>query len=116
MPFNGKRLNVFYGWWIVAASFFIGVFIVGVIFYGFTAIFEPIAQETGWSYAQVSLAASLRGMEMGILAPLVGILVDRLGPRRLIFSGGIFAALGLFLLSKATSLPMLYGAYLPIMN
>ncbi|MFC1956454.1 MFS transporter [Chloroflexota bacterium] len=48
----------------------------------------------------------------GVLAPLVGILVDRWGPRRLIFSGEIFAALGLFLLSKATSLPMFYGAYL----
>ncbi len=111
MPFNENRPGVFYGWWIVAASLIIGLYVIGVIFYGFTAIFEPIVQEMGWSYAQVSLAASLRGMEMGLLAPLMGILVDRWGPRRLIFSGGIFAALGLFLLSKATSLPMFYGAY-----
>ena len=112
MSFNGNRFRIFYGWWIVAASFLIGLYTIGVIFYGFTAVFEPIVDEMGWSYAQVSFAASLRGAEMGILAPFVGILVDRLGPRRLIFSGGIFAALGLFLLSNATSLTLFYGAYL----
>ena len=53
----------------------------GVIYYGFTAIFEPIANEMGWSYAQISFAASIRGLEIGLLAPFMGIFVDRWGPR-----------------------------------
>ena len=81
---NRKPSKVFYGWWIASASFLIALYVGGVVIYGFTAIFEPIANDTGWSYMQVSFAASIRGMEMGILAPLVGILTDRLGPRRLI--------------------------------
>ncbi len=90
-----KPSKVFYGWWIAAASLLIGLYSAGVVFYGFTAIFEPIADELGWSYTQISLASSVRGLEAGLLAPLIGVLADRWGPRRLIFSGAIFTAVGL---------------------
>ncbi|UCB42865.1 MAG: MFS transporter [Dehalococcoidales bacterium] len=103
--------TVFYGWWLVGASLLIAMYVGGGVFYGFTAVFEPIADEIGWSYTQISLAASLRGVEMGLLAPFVGIMTDRWGPRRLIFGGGIFAALGLFLLGRTTSLGMFYAAF-----
>ena len=96
---------------MVGAAVFIGIYTAGVIFYGFTAIFEPIADELGWSYTQISLAASLRGLESGLLAPIIGILVDRWGPRRRIFSGAIIAASGLILLSQTTNLAMFYGAF-----
>lgn len=86
----------------------------GAIFYGFTAIFEPIANELGWSYTQISLAASLRGLEMGILAPAVGVLTDRLGPRRMILGGAILTAAGLFVLGRAESLLTFYGAFVLI--
>ncbi|MFC1904502.1 MFS transporter [Chloroflexota bacterium] len=103
--------KIFYGWWIVGAAFFVALCMGGSIVYGFTAIFEPIADEFGWSYAQISMAASLRGVEMGLLAPLVGMLTDRWGPRRLVFSGVVIAAAGLILLSYTTSLIMFYSAF-----
>ena len=111
IPLNWKPPRIFFGWWIVGAAFFIALYAGGAIFYGFTVIFEPIANEMGWSYTQVSLAASLRGMEMGILAPLVGTLADRWGPKRLISGGAVIAAIGLILLGRATSLGMYYVAY-----
>lgn len=111
---NWKPPKVFYGWWIVAASVVVAAYVAGAVFYGFTAVFEPIANELGWSYTQVSLAASLRGLEMGLLAPVVGILVDRWGPRRLIAGGVASAALGLVLLSRVNSLGMFYGAFVLI--
>jgi len=113
MPFNlnWKPRRIFYGWWVVVACFFISLYTGGVIFYGFTAIFEPLVDQFGWSYAQISLAASLRGLEAGLLAPLVGILVDRWGPRRLLFGGVVIVSLGLVLLSRTTSLGMFYGAF-----
>ena len=114
MPLNWKPLTVFYGWWVVGACFLIALYMGGIIFYGFTAIFEPIANEMGWSYTQISLAASLRGLEISLLAPLLGMLADRWGPRRLIFSGAVITAVGLILLSQATSLGGFYGAFVII--
>ncbi|GAH62389.1 unnamed protein product, partial [marine sediment metagenome] len=105
---------MFYGWWIVGASFLIVLYVGGVVSYGFTAFFEPIANELGWSYAQISLAASLRGLEMGLFAPVAGIITDRWGPRRVIFSGVIITVAGLILLSTTTSLGMFYGAFVLI--
>lgn len=77
-------------------------------------MFEPIADEMGWSYAQVSFASSLRGLESSLLAPVIGILVDRWGPRRIIFVGSLTIFLGLALLSRINSLAMFYGAFILI--
>jgi len=104
--------RIFYGWWIVAASFFIALYVAGIIFFGFTAFFEPIVQEFGWSYTEVSIGASLRGLEMGILAPLIGFLVDRFGSRKLVLFGVITVGLGLILISQTQSLIMLYSGFL----
>ena len=106
--------RIFYGWWIVLACSLIGFYIGGVIFFGFTAFFEPIREEFGWSYAKISFAISLRGLEMGLFAPLVGFLVDRFGSRKLIFWGTIAVGFGLFLLSFTQSLAMFYSSFLLI--
>jgi len=102
----------FYGWWVVFACFLIAFYVGGTIIYGFTAFFEPIAEETGWSYTQISIAASLRGLEMGAFAPISGFLVDRFGPRRLVFCGTLIIGFGLLLLSQVNSLIMFYGAFI----
>ena len=94
-----KRPSIFYGWWIVVAAFFISAYFSGVVLFGFTAVFEPIAKEFAWSYAQVSFAASIRGMESSLLTPVAGYLFDRFGPRKLIFGGGIIIGLGFLLLT-----------------
>jgi len=111
MPSHRNPFKIFYGWWIVVASFFIALYLGGAVFYGFTAFFEPIVDEIGWSYTQLSLAASLRGLEMGLLSPIVGTLADRWGPRKLIFGGVLVTAASLLLLSSTTSLIMFYVSF-----
>ena len=108
---ENKHTGIFYGWYIVGACVVITLYTGGVIHFGFTAVFEPIAEEFEWSYAQISLASSLRGLEMGLLAPFMGFLVDRYGPRRLIFIGSIIACAGFLLLSRVNSLTMFYIAF-----
>jgi MFS family permease len=105
---------VFYGWYVVGASCLISLYVSGSIYMGFTAAFEPIANEFGWSYTQVSLAASLRGLEVGLLVPIAGMLMDRWGPRRLVFGGVILSGLGLMLLSRINSLTMFYASFILI--
>ncbi len=104
--------GIFYGWWIVFACFLMAFYVGGALFYGFTAFFEPIVEEFGWSYTQVSIAFSLRGLEMGILAPIMGFLVDRFGSRKLIFSGTFIVGFSLILLGLTNSLVMFYSAFI----
>ena len=111
---NRPRFRVFYGWYIVGACFLISVYCAGVMYFGFTAVIEPIVDEFRWSYAQVSFAASIRGLEAGFLAPLVGFLFDRVGPRKLIFAGATIMGIGLLLLSRTTSLAMFYSSFILI--
>jgi sugar phosphate permease len=111
---NIRNYKVFYGWYIVGACFLISVYCAGVMYFGFTAVIEPIVDEFNWSYAQVSLAASIRGLEAGLLAPVVGFLFDRLGPRKLIFAGATIMGLGLLLLGRTNSLAMFYGSFILI--
>jgi MFS family permease len=111
MGSDKERHKIFYGWYIVGAAVVIILYTGGIVHFGFTAVFEPIAAEFGWSYAQVSLAFSLRGFEMGLLAPFMGILVDRFGPKKLIFGGAIMICAGFVLLSRINSLAGFYGAF-----
>ena len=104
--------RIFYGWWVVCACFPIGLYVSGITVYGFTAFFEPFVKEFGWSYTQISFAASLRGLEAGILSPVVGFLVDRFGSRKIIQTGTLFCGLGLLLLSMTRSLLMFYCGFL----
>jgi OFA family oxalate/formate antiporter-like MFS transporter len=106
--------KIFYGWWIVLSCSLIGLYVGGIVFFGFTAFFEPIREEFGWSYTQISFAASLRGLEMGIFSPMVGFIADRFGSRKLILYGTITLGFGLILLSMTQSLAMFYGSFLLI--
>ncbi|MGH7040019.1 MAG: MFS transporter, partial [Stellaceae bacterium] len=68
---------------------------VGVM-QSYTVYLIVFIQAFGWSRAEASIPYSLSQLVMGASAPLVGALVDRLGPRRLIVLGGGLMALGLF--------------------
>ena len=104
--------RIFYGWWIVLASFFIAFYVGGTVFFGFTAFIEPVVKEFGWSYTQVSFAASLRGMEMGIMAPIIGFLMDRFGSRILLVTGIVILGLGIVLLGFTNSLLTFYASFI----
>jgi MFS family permease len=104
--------KIFYGWWIVLACFLISTYVAGIVFFGLTAFFEPLIKEFGWGYTEISFAASLRGLEMGIFAPIIGLLADRFGSRKLMLLGVITVGLGLVLLSWTRSILTFYTAFL----
>jgi len=105
---------MYYGWFVVSACFLIMMYNAGSNALGFTALFEPIVDEFGWSHTQISLAASLRGLERGLLAPVAGILSDRWGPNKVVFGGLILCSIGMILLSKASSLTMFFSSFILI--
>ena len=96
--------KIFYGWWVVAATSIINLWAAGTFFYSFTAFFNPIVKEFGWSHTATSIAAALRSIEGGVASPIVGFASDRIGVRRLLIAGGILSGAGFILFSRIGSL------------
>ena len=95
-----RRLaNVYYGWWIIAAGSVIHA-IGALYYYGFTVFFLPVAADLGLNRAATSLIFSLARLEGSIDGPIVGLLIDRLGPRRMVALGGALTGLGFIILSQ----------------
>ncbi len=107
-----KAGNVFYGWWVVVVSAIMFMFIGGISVYGFSAFFDPIINEMGWSRAETSLAFSLRSAESGITAPLIGFFIDRLGARRCIFIGIVIIGASFLLMSRVSNVLTFYISFL----
>jgi MFS family permease len=109
-----KRKKIFYGWWIVVAAAFNHFFGGGTFYYGFTVFFNPIKNAFGWTSAATSLAFTFQKLEQGVLGPLAGYLVDRVGPRKLMFFGWIITGFGFIVMSRINSLWVFYCAFLII--
>lgn len=101
----------FYGWYIVAASVAMNCYLSIAFFQGFQVFFLPMVKEFGWSRAATSGAFSLRQLENGILAPLVGVLVQRWGARKVIFAGVLIGGLGLMSIGTINSLLAFYVTF-----
>ena len=109
MPSAGR--GFFYGWWIVLASGAVTFYGAGVYFYGLSAFFDPIRNEFGWMAATTAVMFSLRSIESGISSPVVGFLLDRMGPGRVVMIGSVVTGLGTILLSLVNSLWTFYLAF-----
>lgn len=83
-----------HAWIILAAAF--TTFAVGAGFmHAYTIFLVQFVLVFGWSRAEVSIAYAVAQIVGGASAPLVGTLVDRLGPRRLVLLGGVLLIVGL---------------------
>jgi OFA family oxalate/formate antiporter-like MFS transporter len=78
--------------------------------YGWTLFTIPMSQKYGWNLASIQVAFTLFVLFETWLVPAEGYLVDRFGPRIVVFVGGCLAALAWVLNSFASSLAMLYLA------
>ncbi len=102
------RRRVFYGWWIVLAAALMQWYGAGVWFYGFSVVFKSIITNFGWARAVTAGAFSLARLEGGLEGPIVGWLIDRIGPRRMAVFGAVVAGVGYVLLARMDSLVALY--------
>jgi MFS family permease len=88
----------YYGWRVVLAACFGVMAGFGSLFvYTFTVFVKPLSSAFGWNRESISLGFGLAAMTVGACSPLIGRLIDRVGPRRIIlpsmtvFSCGIAA-------------------------
>lgn len=106
--------SMFYGWRIVIAGGLINALMWGFLHQSFGAYFAVLAEEEGWSRTALSGAAAILPLEGAILGPILGWLMNRFGPQRLIRAGVIMFGVGFMVLSRITTLPQLYAAFLLI--
>ena len=106
--------RVFYGWWIVAVGITIAILNGAFYTYGFGVYYVPLLHELGASRAALGGVIGLARLEGGLIAPVAGWLIDRYGPRRLLYFGITTMGLCFILLSRITALWMLYAVFLLI--
>ena len=89
-PRPGGRL--YYGYWLIVASFVAQFVAVGVTNYAAGPFLTPMTEELGWTRAEFTIPRSLGGFVMAITGFLIGSWVDRFGARP--FMGVSFAGIG----------------------
>ena len=72
----------------------------GILYYAFAALLLPMQNDLGWSEARLTLAYSIGILVSGLAAPLVGIWIDRHGPRLLMTAGSLTGAALVFAWSR----------------
>ena len=116
IPFTGARKGIFYGWWIVVISVLVNAVPAGLYFIGFSVMFLPISRDLGMGRAAASLPFSLTRAISAIQSPLIGILIDRFGPGKVLFFCTLFAGLGFVLLSRVDSYLMYFLVVLLVLS
>ena len=102
-----KTPRFFYGWVIVALSFFTLFAAIGTR-WSFGVFYVAVLSTFDWSRADTAGAFSLAMITHGLFAPLSGYLIDRFGPRWLFPLGGLFLALGLTVASRIQTIWQFY--------
>lgn len=98
---------------VTATSFVVLFWIVGVSLWGLPFFYDFMVQQFGWTRAQVTSGNALSRLVVGpIFGFLIGWVVDRFGPRRVMMIGILMAASALVGFGRISSLGMFYFFYL----
>jgi MFS family permease len=106
----GTHPSFFYGYVLVIASVCIMALFVGTLA-AFGVFFKPVLIEFGWTRTMVSGAFSLCWILQGALAPVMGKLTDRIGPRVVMTFCGLFLGIGYLCMSRLGSIRQFYLLY-----
>jgi MFS family permease len=85
--------RIFYGWYVMAAGFFLLFFQSGAR-YSFGIMFKPMMAELGWSRASISSVFFLNMVFLALTMTVAGRFYDRYGPKWVIFISTVLLAAG----------------------
>jgi len=100
----------YYGWVIVGLAMLSMAYWFGLRT-TFSVFFVALIDQFHWGRAEAAAALSIAMVAYMVMAPIVGLLVDRIGPRKVILPGIVLTALGLFLCSRIEGLAHFYLFY-----
>lgn len=106
-PRLARWLPWYYGWVVVAVAFVtMGVAVSART--AFSLFFPPILEEFGWGRSATAAAFSIGFAVSLFLMPVIGILLDRIGPRWVISIAAFSVSSGLLLATVAEALWQIY--------
>lgn len=104
---SSAHRKFYYGWLIVFVSMISMAFWFGIRT-SFSVFFVALTDHFHWGRAQAAGAQSIAMLVYMITAPIIGTLVDRIGPRKVILPGIILTGLGLLLCTQIRTLIQFY--------
>lgn len=97
-----SRLPFFYGWVVVAVAFItLGIGVNART--AFSLLFPPILDEFGWSRGTLAGAFSIGFVTGALITPMIGMMMDRVGPRVVLPLGALLTGAGLILATYGTA-------------
>src|SRR6266481_8044495 len=93
---------------VVVGAVWVTLAIASGLYFSFPVFFVALVEEFGWSRGATAAAFSISSVVQGLLSPVVGLLVDRVGPRRVILGGAFLLGGACLLSSQIASLGSLY--------
>jgi MFS family permease len=97
--------------WVIVGVLAVTMTIASGARFLFGVVLKPVSEEHGWNRAELTGAVMLGMIVISICQPLVGLLIDRIGPKRILVSGLALLAVALIPLSFASSLWQIYVLY-----
>jgi MFS family permease len=94
--------------WLVVAALWLILGVAHGLFFSFPVFFVPLIEDFRWSRGVTAGAFSLSAIVQGLLSPLVGALVDRLGARRVMVVGAVALGASCLLASRIAAVWQLY--------
>jgi MFS family permease len=105
---EGQRF--YYGWVIVGLAMLSMAYWFGLRT-SFSVFFVALTDQFHWGRAEAAAALSIAMVAYMVMAPIVGILVDRVGPRRVMLPGIALTGVGLLLCTQIETLTQFYLFY-----
>jgi predicted MFS family arabinose efflux permease len=99
-----EESSIQYPGWRVLAAAFTGVMLsfAPIVPYTFSLFLDPLHAAFGWKREAMGGAFALAAITVAFVSPLIGLLLDRFPPRRIILPGILFFAIALASLSRLT--------------
>lgn len=103
--------KIFRGWWVLLGLFIVYGASNGIVTLSLKRFYPSLIEAFGWGPDQVTQPVSVFYFALAVLMPILGALLDRKNPKRIMLGGAIIILVGLALFSQIQSLGHFIGVY-----
>jgi MFS family permease len=106
--------KIYYGWWIVGATFLILFVCAGIGFSTFPVFLKYLERDMNWDREGLSIASGIAALAAGLTTPFIGAIIERFGLRIVMLPGAVLLSLAYLLLGRIHSIQELYALNLAV--